>query len=49
VLLDFDGAAVAGLDHLHRLLTADLAAREVQVRVLRRGKLLDMTVRPALG
>jgi S1-C subfamily serine protease len=49
VMLDFDGAAIAGLDHLHRLLTAELAAREVPVRVLRRGKLLELTVRPALG
>lgn len=49
VLLDFDGAAVAGLDHLHRLLTADLAAREVGLRVLRRGKLVDATIRPTLG
>jgi S1-C subfamily serine protease len=49
VLLDFDGASIAGLDHLHRLLTAELAAREIRVRVLRRGKLLDVTIRPMLG
>jgi S1-C subfamily serine protease len=46
VLLDFDGESLAGLDHLHRLLTADRAHRDVPVRVLRRGKLLDATVRP---
>jgi len=49
VLLEFDGAPIAGLDQLHRLLTADLAAREIEVRVLRRGKLLDVTIRPMLG
>jgi S1-C subfamily serine protease len=49
VLLDFDGVPIAGLDHLHRLLTAELAAREVRVRLLRRGKLLDTTIRPMLG
>ena len=49
VLLDFDGVAIAGLDHLHRLLTADLAAREVGLRVLRRGKLVDARIRPTLG
>nr|WP_298724917.1 trypsin-like peptidase domain-containing protein [uncultured Steroidobacter sp.] len=49
VLLDFDGAPIAGLDHLHRLLTAELATRDVRIRVLRRGKLLDLTIRPMLG
>jgi S1-C subfamily serine protease len=49
VLLDFDGAPIAGLDHLHRLLTAELAAREIRIRVLRRGKLLETTIRPTLG
>lgn len=49
VLLDFDGVSIAGLDHLHRLLTAELAAREIRMRVLRRGKLLDVTIRPILG
>jgi S1-C subfamily serine protease len=49
VLLDFDGVPIAGLDQLHSLLTAELAAREVRVRLLRRGKLLDATLRPMLG
>jgi S1-C subfamily serine protease len=49
VLLDFDGAPIAGLDHLHRLLTADLAAREVQVRLIRKGKVLDAMIRPRPG
>jgi S1-C subfamily serine protease len=49
VLLDFDGAPIAGLDHLHRLLTAELAAREVGVRLIRKGKVLEVTIRPMLG
>jgi S1-C subfamily serine protease len=46
VLLDFDGAAIESLDHLHRLLTVDLAQRDVPLRVLRKGKLVELTVRP---
>jgi S1-C subfamily serine protease len=49
VVLDFDGAPIAGLDHLHRLLTAELAARDISVRVLRRGRLVQMTIRPTIG
>ena len=46
VLLDFDGDAIESLDHLHRLLTVELAQRDVPVRVMRKGKLLALTVRP---
>jgi S1-C subfamily serine protease len=46
VLLEFDGAAIESLDHLHRLLTVDVAQRDVPLRVLRRGKVLDLEVRP---
>jgi S1-C subfamily serine protease len=46
VLLDFDNESLSGLDHLHRLLTADRAHRDVPIRVLRRGKLLDEMIRP---
>ena len=46
VLLDFDGAAIESLDHLHRLLTVELAQRDVPLRVLRRGKLVELRVRP---
>jgi S1-C subfamily serine protease len=46
VLLEFDGAAIESLDHLHRLLTVDLAQREVPLRVLRRGKVVESTVQP---
>ena len=47
VLLDFDGAAIAGLDHLHRLLTAAAALRNVPLRLLRRGRIIEAIVRPA--
>lgn len=46
VLLEFDGDAIESLDHLHRLLTVDLAQRDVPVRVLRKGKVLALAVRP---
>jgi serine protease Do len=46
VLLEFDGTAIESLDHLHRLLTVELAQREVPLRVLRRGKVLELSVRP---
>lgn len=46
VLLEFDGAAIESLDHLHRLLTVELARRDVALRVLRRGKIVELTVRP---
>jgi len=46
VLVEFDGAQIESLDHLHRLLTVELAQREVPLRVLRRGKVLDLSVRP---
>ena len=46
VLLDFDGAAIESLDHLHRLLTVERAQRDVPIRVMRRGKLVESAVRP---
>jgi S1-C subfamily serine protease len=49
VVLDFDGAEIAGLDHLHRLLTAERADRDALLKVLRRGKLIDPTIRPSGG
>ena len=46
VILEFDHTAIAGLDQLHRLLTAELAERSAPMRVLRRGKIVQMMVRP---
>jgi S1-C subfamily serine protease len=47
VLLDFDGDSIAGLDHLHRLLTAAAALRDIPLRLLRRGRIVEAIVRPA--
>jgi S1-C subfamily serine protease len=47
VVLEFDGATIESLDHLHRLLTVELAQREAPMRVLRRGKVIDLLIRPA--
>jgi S1-C subfamily serine protease len=46
ILLDFDNEPLSGLDHLHRLLTADRAHREIPIKVIRRGKVLEKTIRP---
>jgi S1-C subfamily serine protease len=47
VLLDFDGESIAGLDHLHRLLTGAAALRDISLKVLRRGRIIETIVRPA--
>jgi S1-C subfamily serine protease len=46
VLLELDAEPVSGVDQLHRLLTAERANIDVLVRLLRRGKLVEATVRP---
>jgi len=46
VILDFAGEAVSGVDALHRLLTAERATRDAELRVMRTGKLVRVTVRP---
>jgi S1-C subfamily serine protease len=38
LLLALDGECITGVDRLHRLLTAERAGREVEIRLLRRGK-----------
>jgi S1-C subfamily serine protease len=47
ILLSFDGAPVAGVDDLHRALTAERAGRAVGLSVLRRNEMLALTVTPA--
>ena len=47
VLLEFGSEPVSGVDHLHRLLTAERANTDIPVRLLRRGKLVEATVCPA--
>ena len=46
VILDFDGAAVTGVDALHRLLTADRASQPAELRLMRAGRLSSVTIRP---
>jgi len=46
LLLEFDGVAIATLDQLHRLLTAERSDQRIPVRLLRRGKLIDGSVAP---
>ena len=46
LLLSIDGAPLTGVDHLHRLLTADRIGKAAEIKVLRYGKLLDLTAIP---
>jgi S1-C subfamily serine protease len=46
VLLDFAGEAVSGVDQLHRLLTAERAGIDLPLRLIRQGKIIELTVRP---
>jgi S1-C subfamily serine protease len=46
LLLELDGERITGVDSLHRLLTAERAGREVEIRLLRRGKTQSVTVIP---
>ena len=46
VLLEFDGEPISGVDHLHRLLTAERAKVAIPIRLLRRGKVVEVTIRP---
>jgi hypothetical protein len=36
---------VTGVDHLHRLLTADLIDKSIAITVLRHGKVVELTAR----
>ncbi|MGD0191955.1 MAG: PDZ domain-containing protein [Rhizomicrobium sp.] len=45
VLVDFAGEPVTGVDALHRLLTADRAGRDAELRIVRAGRLVSLTVR----
>jgi S1-C subfamily serine protease len=48
VILEFAGAKVFTVDDLHRLLTAEIAATDVEMVVMRRAKLETLSVRPDL-
>jgi S1-C subfamily serine protease len=46
LLLQLDGESITGVDRLHRLLTAERAGREVEIRLLRHGKRHSVTLVP---
>jgi S1-C subfamily serine protease len=48
VILEFAGAKVFTVDDLHRLLTAEIAATDVEMVVMRRAKFETLSVRPDL-
>ena len=45
-MLAVDGEPVAGVDDLHRLMTAERIGREVELTVARGGEARTLTVRP---
>lgn len=48
IIIKFDGEAVFSVDDLHRLLTADLAGRDVPVEVIRGARILSFIVHPSV-
>lgn len=46
LLLSIDDAPLTGVDHLHRLLTADRIGKAAAIKVLRLGKVVDLTAIP---
>lgn len=46
LLLELDGECITGVDDLHRLLTAERAGREVEIRLFRRGRRQSVKVVP---
>jgi S1-C subfamily serine protease len=46
IVLDFEGATVAGVDDLHRLLTIDRAGAATPVTILRAGRVETLSVTP---
>ncbi len=49
VVVAIDGEPVAGVDDLHRTLTAERAGRACSLRLLRRAEVLEVSVTPAEG
>jgi len=46
VLLEFDNEKILAVDDLHRLLTIERASRDIPVRLLRAGSIIDRAIRP---
>lgn len=47
IVVGFAGRPISGIDDLHRLLTHERVGQETPLRVLRGGRLLDLTLTPA--
>ena len=47
ILIGYDGEDVAGVDQLHRLLSAERIGKTTQVTLLRRAQKLDLPIRAA--
>jgi S1-C subfamily serine protease len=47
IVVGFAGQSISGIDDLHRLLTHERVGEPVVIRVLRGGRLLDLTLTPA--
>jgi len=48
LILDFAGSAIVTVDDLHRTLTAEIAGQDVELRLIRRGRIETLTIRPDL-
>ena len=46
VLVAFDGAAITGVDDMHRMLTAERAGQKLPLKLLRRAEVLELVVVP---
>jgi S1-C subfamily serine protease len=49
IVLRWDDVAISGVDALHRQLTEEAAARDAHLGLIRRGKLIEASVRPVVG
>ena len=49
IVLRWDEVAISGVDALHRQLTEEAAARDAHLGLIRRGKLIEASVRPVVG
>jgi S1-C subfamily serine protease len=46
VLVAFDGAAITGVDDMHRMLTAERAGQKLPLKLLRRAEAVELVVVP---
>ena len=48
IVLSWNGEALAGVDDLQKRLTADAVGRDIELKLIRRGRVIDVVVRPTL-